>query len=114
MSGRAAEAWHCDSPGEAISAGLASATVETSGLKRSWREAEAWYHVAGLESLLQKSREVIGEGATSGRDSRTLENLGLDKTTTDRGRCAVELSEAYRQPVGAAEPRRSQRSPTGH
>lgn len=61
---------------------LASVAAETSGLKGSQRDAEAWYPVAELGSHLQKSREVIGEGATSGRDSRTLESRGLDKTTT--------------------------------
>lgn len=49
----------------------------SSNLKRSRREAEAWYYVAALESLLQRSQETIGEGATSLRLPRTLEASGL-------------------------------------
>lgn len=41
---RTAEAWHCESPGEAISEREDSVAVELPGLKGSCREAEVWHH----------------------------------------------------------------------
>ena len=44
----AADAWHCERPGEAIGTGAASVATEGPGLKRSCREVEAWHHEESL------------------------------------------------------------------
>lgn len=47
---RAAEAWYCEKPGKVTGEGAVSVAIDVPGLKRSWREAGAWYHMIGLES----------------------------------------------------------------
>ena len=47
-SWRAAEAWHCESPGKAIGEGAASIAAEGLGLKGSYKEVEAWHHEESL------------------------------------------------------------------
>jgi hypothetical protein len=44
VSWRAAEAWHCESPGKAIGEGTTSVAGDSPGLKRSCKEVEAWHH----------------------------------------------------------------------
>ena len=43
-SWRAAEAWHCERPREAMGEGAASVAVDGLGLKGSYKEFEAWQH----------------------------------------------------------------------
>lgn len=45
------KAWPYERPGETTGEGSGPVTVEAPGLKRSWRKAETWQHVAGSESL---------------------------------------------------------------
>ena len=47
-SWRAAEAWHCEYPGEAIDEGTASVAVDGPRLKGSGKGAEAWHHERSL------------------------------------------------------------------
>lgn len=46
-----ADVWHHKRLGEDISRGTISGEAEVLGLKGPWREAEAWCHAAGLDSL---------------------------------------------------------------
>lgn len=47
-SWRAAEAWHCEYPGEAIDEGATSVAVDGPRLKGSGKGAEAWHHERSL------------------------------------------------------------------
>lgn len=47
-SWREAEDWHCERPEEAIGEGTALEALESPGLKRLYREVEAWYHEQSL------------------------------------------------------------------
>ena len=47
-SRRAAEAWHCESPGETTGEGAARVAIEGPGLNGSCREVEAWHHEESL------------------------------------------------------------------
>lgn len=49
----------------AIAEGADSGVEESSGLKGSWRETEAWHHLSGLGSLKRSLRESIGEATHS-------------------------------------------------
>ena len=51
-SWRTADAWYCESPGEATGKGAASVADEGSGLKGSSKEDEAWHHEEAYERLL--------------------------------------------------------------
>lgn len=53
---RAAKAWHCESPGEAVGEGAARVAVEVPELKGSCREVEALHHQ-------DSPGKAIGEGA---------------------------------------------------
>jgi hypothetical protein len=48
---RAAEAWYFERLGEVTGEDETSVAIDAPGLKGSWREAGAWYHIIGLESL---------------------------------------------------------------
>lgn len=41
-----------------------AALKKAGGLKGSWRESEAWYHVAGLQSL-KRGKKSMGDDAAS-------------------------------------------------
>lgn len=47
------DVWHHKRLGEDISRGAVSGEAEVLGLKGPRREAEAWCHTAGLESLMR-------------------------------------------------------------
>jgi hypothetical protein len=47
-SWRAAEAWYCARAWKVINKGGASVVVDSSGLKESCKEVEAWYHEESL------------------------------------------------------------------
>lgn len=54
----------------AIVEGVTSVAVRASGLKVSWREAEAWHHVVGSESMKTGQKtENIGEGTVQLQES---------------------------------------------
>ena len=47
-SWRAAEAWQCERPGKAIGEGSALVAVDSTGIKRSYKEVEALHREENL------------------------------------------------------------------
>lgn len=92
-----AETWTCEKPGEAVGKGAAWVTVETLGLRGSWREIEAWHCVA--RSVSQK-RLLMQVQFVETRAHCRQQSYG--KIAKDSGRYGMELAWSWPGPMRQA------------
>lgn len=89
--------WTCERPGEITDEGSGPVIVEAPGLKRSWRKAETWQHVARSESLKSwwsaHLQRYFGAISTLGEDAKNSRSCWVEAAWTDETLCVLPMVE---------------------